>query len=124
MTRAREEDLRVTLEVLEGRRQPVNGDTTTWLRHATERNMPRGRRTDGQCGQIDLALLEGGSLSEIADRVGRSTGSDCTVERVKDHFRHLEEFWNGEMEPHHLKLKQENGRWSFDREWIRQNAGG
>ncbi len=42
------------------------------------------------------------------------------MKRVEDHFKHLEEFWNGDMEPHHLKLKEEDGKWSFDEEWIRQ----
>jgi hypothetical protein len=123
MTRGRNEDLRVTLAVLEGRRPPLNSDTTTWLGHATERDRPSGRRTDGQCGHIDLELLRGGSKSEIAERVGLATGTGCIVKRVEDHFKHLQESWNGEMEPHHLKLKEDCGKWSFDEEWIRRNAG-
>jgi hypothetical protein len=38
------------------------------------------------------------------------------VSRVRDHLRHLQEFWNGNMEPHHLKLKNVGGVWSFDAE--------
>ncbi|MFO0848591.1 MAG: hypothetical protein U0871_08550 [Gemmataceae bacterium] len=35
--------------------------------------------------------------------------------RVQQHLAHLQEEWNGEMEPHHLKLKKDaSGRWAFD----------
>ena len=59
MTKARDEDRRLTLEVLDGNDNLLMVILTTWLRHATERDQPQGRKTDGQCGWIDLELLKG-----------------------------------------------------------------
>jgi hypothetical protein len=75
--------------------------------------------------QIDLALVEGCfTLSEIAKRVSEVTKTECTEKRVLDHFEHLEDVPNGNMDPHHLKLKKEKDKWSFDVEWIRQRVKG
>ena len=123
MTRGKQEDFHLTLDVLNGR-PPVSADTTTWLRHATERNMPSQRKTDGQAGHIDLELLKGNlTVPEIATNVGLATGTTCTVSRVEGHIKHLQEFKNGAMEPHHLKIDRDAlGRCSFNVEWIKTKA--
>jgi len=120
MTKGMREDFQLTLDVLNGR-DPINADTTTWLRHATERDMPRGRKTDGQAGHIDLELLKGGlTVAQIATNVGVATGTICTESRVEDHFKHLEESPNGPMGPHHFKIDRDTaGRCSFNVEWIK-----
>jgi hypothetical protein len=89
----------------------MNTTTRTWLGHCIA---PHDVGTDcawnckGQADKIDLCLLEGMTLAEIA------LTAQCEESRVLDHFAHLKEFWNGKMEPHHLKLKKVDGVWSFD----------
>jgi hypothetical protein len=100
MSVGRISDLLETLEVLQGRRDSVENQKT-WLRHGAK----------SQAGQIDLLLLQGASVGEIARQI------PCREKRVQDHFHHLE---NGPstMEPHHLILRNINGSWSFDRDWL------
>jgi hypothetical protein len=109
ISKASPQDHLWTFEVIEGQRDPIS-DGRTWLRHSTKSD---GTRTKGQCGKIDLKLLEGASISEIA------AAAHCSESRVYDHLAHLQEFWNGQMEPHHLKQVQVGQVWSFDKEWLR-----
>jgi len=126
MTKGMPEDFQLTLDVRSGKRDPVNADTTTWLRHATVRDMPHPRTTDGQAGNIDLELLKGTlTVAEIAKNVGLATDTICTESRVEDHIRHLEGSPNGPMEPHNLKIDRDsNGRCSFNVEWIEAKSRG
>jgi hypothetical protein len=113
--------------------------------HAPERNMSRGHQGDpaltqqvfaqptplvggknwlrhsGEAQAIDAMLLDGKyTIEEMADMIRHLSDKNSgnlpkLIQRVKQHLAHLQETWNGEMEPHHLKLrKDEEGRWSFD----------
>lgn len=101
MTNRRVSDLTATLAVLEGRRNPIDSQKT-WL----------GHKADSEAGQIDLHLLEGNSVLDIANAI------PCRARRVEDHFGHLQS-GPSTMEPHGLKLKQVSGKWYFDQDWIR-----
>lgn len=102
MTNGRQSDLFETLEVLQGRRSVVE-DQQTWLRHDVE----------SQAGKIDLYLLSGASVVEMARAI------PCREERVHRHFDHLQD-GPSTMEPHHLRLRNVNGIWSFDHDWLEQ----
>lgn len=104
MTNGRQSDLIETLEVLQERRNRIDEERgITWLRH----------HIDGQCGSIDLFLLRGASIVEIARAI------PCREERVRDHFDHLQD-GPSTMEPHHLRLRQVSDIWSFDIDWLEQ----
>jgi hypothetical protein len=102
MTNGRQSDLLETLEVLQGRRSVIE-DQQTWLRHDVE----------SQAGKIDLYLLRGASVVEMARAI------PCREGRVRDHFNHLQD-GPSTMEPHHLRLRNANGIWIFDRDWLEQ----
>jgi hypothetical protein len=82
-----------------------------WLRHAE----------DSEAARIDQLLLTGGyTIEEMAHQISllsvRNAGDiPALISRVRKHLSHLQEEWNGQMEPHHLRLREDaNGRWSFD----------
>lgn len=102
MTNRRASDLSETLEVLQGRRSEIENGKT-WLRHGVNK----------QCGRIDLYLLRGASVVEMARAI------PCREERVHRHFDHLQD-GPSTMEPHHLRLRNVNGIWSFDHDWLEQ----
>lgn len=103
MSIGRPEDSSITLDVIKGGRETIK-DGKTWLRH----------KADSEAGKIDLHLLKGASVSEIARTV------DCRVQRVQHHFNHLQD-GPSTMKPHGLKLKQINDRWSFDTGTVETN---
>lgn len=102
MSIGRISDLLETLEVLQGRRNAIENQKT-WLRHDVEK----------QAGKIDLILLSGASVNEIARQVS------CRERRVMNHFNHLQD-GPSTMEPHHLRLRDVNGIWSFDLQWLEE----
>ena len=104
MTNRRVSDLLETIEVIQGRRGEIEGQKT-WLRH--------GAKT--QAGKIDLILLKGASISEIARQ------ACCREQRVRDHFYHLQD-GPSTMEPHRLRLIDTNDIWSFDIQWLEEQA--
>ncbi|MEZ5591961.1 MAG: hypothetical protein R3F53_15105 [Gammaproteobacteria bacterium] len=104
MTNRKEGDLIATIEVIEGKRESVENGKT-WLRH----------KTSSEAGQIDLYLIKGASVSEIATRIS------CRERRVRDHFNHLQH-GPSTMKPHRLVLKDTGHIWSFDLEALKQIA--
>lgn len=93
--------------------QPIK-DGKTWLRH----------RDGTMAASIDVMLLEGCySVKEMAETLNERFEPkrlEVRIRKVKDHISHLQDGSDDSrrhmhaMEPHGLRLREVDGKWSFD----------